>query len=881
MKNIRTMSSKQLFLISITAGLLMMSIHFTTPKAAGAAPCTRDGGNTATRTLGGYDYRLIHLDLNGFNSRNTAPLYLSTLQCDGDYGGSMDPRGLTTNASYSPSRRDLVYFNQGVFRQLVKTGGTRTVAPTRMELGVNEPAFGGTVPGSYNCVLTPPTLTPPIAHCNSNPSENVTRGSFIDDSGRLIVGGQNGDRMMWCVGMSTPPVGYGNGTQTCTPSVLPNQRGAGFLFRSDQCLQIGAINGNCGQNGYTSWYRSPGTNGQVDISDQMNKDGEGYFTGGYYNHIDAYNTWTGGFAANNYFTMRYTKNQGTCTYTSFPNGANQNITVTMRNQGTRVWRNSDGYLVRITNNLGTPSFRSVGTTYRNGDTWVFNVTLPIGGFGIKLGQDINGSGATSSNAAYRANDANYDNFISSCTATGAGSFSCTLITPTSIGVRETSPMTIRITNNGATVAVPNNANVTVSSFPSGNVFFGPTAVYFSGFGSPPSTFSFTGGTARNLTSFNVTPAAVNLGDFTVRVMLGSTVVANCLGTTANGTVFAKPYVRTYGGDIIAGNNDGVLATNCTNWGADSAVGSAGVYGFRLGASSTQGSAAQLGIFALGSVDNAVGYGFSSAVLRSISPAVPRGLTFANVGTLGNSGISHCPYDYFNNRPANTANIGPIFLVDLNALPVNSDNSYYTSAGALISGPIYSTRSGNPKTTRATLFVDGDLIIATDVTYNSSNAWQNKSEVPRVQVVARGNIYIQQGVRQLDGVYIAQPLANGTKGIIYTCSNIGVPYSGSPAQANNIYDQCKEQLTINGSLVAKNIEWLRSFGAVADSTTSELPNGGNGNIICNNQGAGQSTPRVCASEVVNLGAESWLVGPSLPMQQVRTPFDYVTALPPLL
>jgi hypothetical protein len=81
---------------------------------------------------------------------------------------------------------------------------------------------------------------------------------------------------------------------------------------------------------------------------------------------------------------------------------------------------------------------------------------------------------------------------------------------------------------------------------------------------------------------------------------------------------------------------------------------------------------------------------------------------------------------------------------------------------------------------------------------------------------QGNIYINQDVNQLDGLYIAQPdqtnLAN--TGVIWTC------HDGSSVAYNSTFviGNCNHKLTFNGAVIAKQMNLWRTN----DGINSDLP-----------------------------------------------------------
>src|SRR5690606_24660439 len=106
-------------------------------------------------------------------------------------------------------------------------------------------------------------------------------------------------------------------------------------------------------------------------------------------------------------------------------------------------------------------------------------------------------------------------------------------------------------------------------------------------------------------------------------------------------------------------------------------------------------------------------------------------------------------------------------------------------------------------------------------------------IPYITVIARGNIYIQSDVNNLSGLFIAQPLPDGSKGEIYTCANgKTVPAnkfaacSGRNADANALLNAiCNggnnattrtltgTPLTVYGSFIARRVSFDRTNGSL--------------------------------------------------------------------
>lgn len=351
-----------------------------------------------------------------------------------------------------------------------------------------------------------------------------------------------------------------------------------------------------------------------------------------------------------------------------------------------------------------------------------------------------------------------------------------------------------------------------------------------GFGTPNS---------GSLQSFSVSYGAV--GNFPV------TLTVNGTTSTCYVVVTQKPYIRAYGGDIFAGSSSG-----CDGEGWKLYGGNAGIYGF--GTTAGTGSGAQLGVLAMGPV-----WVFNSAMLRTgvTAPLPPNGLTFGNESSpLGKIGISECPPDYWGKKTRTINNVLDKGLGTIDLVNYTSGEYYADSAR----GTVVINGASISNSRVVNLYVEGNLLILGNITYAGAGVWGSASDIPRLQIVVRGNIFIDKSVTQLDGIYVAQG------GTIYTCT------AGAGGVAD-IYKDCNTQLTVNGALVATRIKWLRTFGHLGNSTAAENPNSVSN---CTSIGALVSKP-TCASEIVNLGPEAWMVEQST----ANPTADYIQALPPLL
>lgn len=296
-------------------------------------------------------------------------------------------------------------------------------------------------------------------------------------------------------------------------------------------------------------------------------------------------------------------------------------------------------------------------------------------------------------------------------------------------------------------------------------------------------------------------------------------------------IYAKPYFRTYGGDTIAGNQN-----SCQGWGNASippASPTGGIYGFNNG--SGKGAASQLASIALKKIVD-----FTTAAGRSSSPTQPNGLTFANDTTLpphvfgGGFNAISCPPDYFTTPPN-----GPFIL---------THNGDY-SVGAFTV----------PKNTPQAIYVIGNIRITGNITYINDNTW-TVGHIPSLAVIATGNIYIDPGVTELHGLYVA-------KGTIYTCGGGGAaPFSrasDSQIAGSTGPDLCNKRLNIFGGFVASQVKLLRSINSLKDGDPNEP----------------YKTSK--AAEIFMFSPEEWLTNSALPPGSSSGDYDSIASLPPIL
>lgn len=222
-------------------------------------------------------------------------------------------------------------------------------------------------------------------------------------------------------------------------------------------------------------------------------------------------------------------------------------------------------------------------------------------------------------------------------------------------------------------------------------------------------------------------------------------VVNCI------LISRRPYFEVLNGDANAAAG---LAPTCT---PPNPVTNGTISGLFV---SGQGARAQIAAFATGPITEfASSYG---------SPTV-KALTFANNAADtygGNSELTYCIPDDTNafwgtNRVVGNTAVGP---------------------QANITG-------------QDTLIVQGDIYIRGSMTYDPANF--ALSNIPSRKYYATGNIYIDNNVTQLDGVY-------GATGVIYTCGvDNGVGGLRAAGAAGNLNELagCNNQLVVNGAFIA--------------------------------------------------------------------------------
>ena len=327
------------------------------------------------------------------------------------------------------------------------------------------------------------------------------------------------------------------------------------------------------------------------------------------------------------------------------------------------------------------------------------------------------------------------------------------------------------------------------------------------------------------------------------------------GVAAEQTVSILPYAKLYGNDIFAG---GGFGRQCSLRGGlePRAVGYASYSeGF------SQGSSAELAIFA---VENIRGIRPGSAAGTTTAIDEISRLAFSNDGSVdgvtvalesdafggqfgGGFGQTICSEDWWGNRDAAGALRTDISnsTINLSDAATNGQKDRFLVTPSVGPVTIYAS-SPIADGTSITIYVDGDVILGSDADETSigyqNSSWTNVDDIPGIFIIARGNIYVNNAIEDLNGVFVAQPNEETdalyeASGEIHTCynreedRNLVEWYAANPSAAGEfLAGQCNRKLTITGSALAKNIELLRTIGTVSSAEDNETERLGNSNNV---------------------------------------------------
>lgn len=343
-------------------------------------------------------------------------------------------------------------------------------------------------------------------------------------------------------------------------------------------------------------------------------------------------------------------------------------------------------------------------------------------------------------------------------------------------------------------------------------------------GGPEITFTAVGNMSYCRTLF-VNPATQSGGTNSLEICLN---------------VVQKPYLKVYGGDVSAGGSLESGASPCSL--------PAGAVSWNQKTAGHPGAGTQFAAIVNGLIRE-----FATAQGNAGGAPAGPGLSFANtvnnppIGEYGgNFGSASCIkdfYDYTGGAPALPNNVSSMNAVT----PVYAHTGNKTLGGGNV----------NPNQ-RTTVYVDGDLYITGNINYVGS--WSTAT-MPMLKIVVRGNIYVDNDVTNLDGVYIAQQKSGvPASGSIYTCTTS----AAIPAVAGGaFYSSCTNKLTVNGAFIAHSVEFLRTRGSQRGSTANEASTSAN------------------IAEVFNFGPAFWIPQPPASGGGTVENYDSIISLPPVL
>lgn len=244
-----------------------------------------------------------------------------------------------------------------------------------------------------------------------------------------------------------------------------------------------------------------------------------------------------------------------------------------------------------------------------------------------------------------------------------------------------------------------------------------------------------------------------------------------------------------------------------------------------------------------------------------SPYAPDGLAFANAEPNGNRTEATWP-------GGTSENFGGGFDVSCiqnyfvpEKVAPGTPNPYPVNGPA--NERLVITRDGAGGTTkeREDIHVDGDAYITNDIIFQKNGGYTDMSDIPRFTLIVRGNIYIHPDVTEIHGVLIAQPKEGVTNsGIIYTCAPQGTATNASVLN-RDLFNSCNKGLMVFGSVIAKQVWLLRTYGTVTPP-----------------EGGGRPTP----GEHFFYTPEAWLNQPmSSSVNGKMENYNAVSSLPPIL
>lgn len=421
-------------------------------------------------------------------------------------------------------------------------------------------------------------------------------------------------------------------------------------------------------------------------------------------------------------------------------------------------------------------------------------------------------------------------------------------------------------------------------------FTGPSNPAFSNLSVGPGATSIAPGAKTGYTASSVT-SQYTIGSTLSGGLTFTAPGGNC-GTVPVGTM---PYLREYGGDVWAGgvfaNPDGTPAGTPT---------SGSIYAFNDNVTTDgdpadwAGAGAQLTVTSLLNINQYVSAGTRTGTCNtSFTACAPKGLSFANTGSTvygGSFGYNRTIYNYYSGTRDAEIHIG-----DWNGMRNTvggngatairaATRGQYTLNGQNVASPGTGQEIVIPTGIQAAVYASGNVYIRNNIILADVSGAVDPDTLPYFALIVCGNIYIDQTVTRLDGLFVAQPgtlsggqcvPAGGTSGTIYTCATSGT----QACSVSNLSTAGNRQLAVNGSLVASRIKWLRTYCSLRFATFGEGINFGTGagNTSCTNSGNSR------AAEIVNYTPHMWLAPSPLKtpnLSEDGTLYNAIRGLPPI-
>lgn len=297
----------------------------------------------------------------------------------------------------------------------------------------------------------------------------------------------------------------------------------------------------------------------------------------------------------------------------------------------------------------------------------------------------------------------------------------------------------------------------------------------------------------------------------------------------------RPYFKALGADVFSGgwfNAEGICPSGeDSKYYQDPYIEprnelTGGIMAFAAdGLSPGKGASSDFGALSLGLIQssNDSKYGFYSGQDKN-------SLSFTNTNDSGHLGglwqgesrQSHCIPDYYGTKKPDDIQRSNFTLSNIlpNGIYYNSDEDPSVSFEISGTAPVIFTEGK-----MITVFVNGDTYIDKDITYDFPN--YSAANIPKFALVVKGNIYIGPNVTKLDGLYIAQPdlerfpddAPKADTGIIWTCH----PSAPDPILSGDYLQSCDEKLEINGAVIAKQVNLVRTSGNIETDDIAEVIN----------------------------------------------------------